>query len=136
MAMTSLVAVGLAVAKSAAFKELVTYEMRQFLSKEAKEKYPEHIPIILERAENCDNVPMIEQKRFLCHGDQDIRQFLNEVRNRHIHIDRNMALFLFVSKANQNTVVGGQETFGCLYKSYKEDDGMLYLKYAGENTFG
>lgn len=97
------------------------------------EKFPGRIPLIVERASRkTDTVPLIDKNKFLVPGDLTLGQFIFVIRKR-ITLSSDQALFVFVG----NTL----PTTGCLmrelYLQYRDpEDGFLYVKYCGENTFG
>ncbi|KAL9296966.1 hypothetical protein ACSQ67_022862 [Phaseolus vulgaris] len=88
-------------------------ERRQAEAARIREKYPDRIPVIVERAEKSD-VPEIDKKKYLVPADLTVGQFVYVVRKR-------IKLTAMMS---------------AIYEENKDEDGFLYMTYSGENTFG
>ena len=59
-------------------------------------------------------------------------QFIFVVRKR-IELDASKGLYFFV---NNNGIVPTSELLSNVYHNHKDEDGFLYVEYAGESTFG
>lgn len=114
------------------FKKKHTIEKRKEEAQRVLSKYPERIPIIAERAIGNSTVPIVDKKKYLVPSDLTVGQFIYVLRKR-IKLLPEQALFVFVGK--RATVPVG-ELMSKVYKEYKDDDGFLYVTYAGESTFG
>ncbi|OUM56283.1 hypothetical protein PIROE2DRAFT_19176 [Piromyces sp. E2] len=113
------------------FQKEVPLEKRQEESRKILTNYPERIPIIVERFPNCDSVPELSKKKFLCPSQITFGQFTETVR-RKLQLDPSQALFFFVPDLISNEVV-----ISDLYEKKKNpEDGFLYITYSGENVFG
>tara|TARA_X000000950_G_C13449932_1_gene471482 strand:- start:98 stop:481 length:384 start_codon:yes stop_codon:yes gene_type:complete len=99
-------------------------------SKNILERYPDRIPIIVNKQENS-LIPDIDKKKYLVPEDLTIGQFLYVIRKR-IKLDAEQAIFLFVNGMLPST----SETMAKIYAKHKNEDGFLYITYSGENTFG
>ena len=93
-------------------------------------KYPDRVPVIVERGENA-NVPDIDKHKFLVPSDLTIGQFIYIIRKR-IQLSPEQSLFLFVN----DTLPPTGELMSMLYKREKETDGFLYVVYSAESVFG
>ena len=113
------------------FQTKYTLEKRQTESKNILSKFPDKIPVIVARSANNENVPDIDKHKFLAPSDITFGQFIYVIRKR-VELTPEKALFCFV---NKNLIATGQ-SMSEAYKSYKEEDGFLYITYSGENTFG
>ncbi|KAK9031402.1 hypothetical protein V6N11_032784 [Hibiscus sabdariffa] len=118
-----------AMAKSS-FKLEHPLEMRKAEAGRIREKYPDRIPVIVEKAERSD-IPDIDKKKYLVPADLTVGQFVYVVRKR-IKLSAEKAIFVFV----KNTLPPTAALMSAIYEENKDEDGFLYLTYSGENTFG
>ncbi|KVH97104.1 Autophagy protein Atg8 ubiquitin-like protein [Cynara cardunculus var. scolymus] len=95
-----------------------------------REKYPDRIPVIVERAEKSD-IPNIDKKKYLVPADLTVGQFVYVIRKR-IKLSAEKAIFIFV----ENVLPPTGAIMSTIYDDKKDDDGFLYVTYSGENTFG
>jgi len=112
------------------FKNDHTYDQRCAESKKIREKYPDRIPVIVQKVENS-NIEKIDKRKYLVPADITAAQFMWIIRKR-INLPSERAIFLFVDKM----VPQSSWTMGELYEQHKDEDGFLYIAYSGENTFG
>jgi len=112
------------------FKEDHGFDHRLKESQKIKEKYPNRIPVIVEKAEKA-SISDIDKRKYLVPADISVAQFMWIVRKR-INLNSERAIFLFVNKI----VPSSTATLGEIYSQHKDDDGFLYVAYSGENTFG
>ncbi|KAJ4769656.1 Autophagy-related protein [Rhynchospora pubera] len=118
-----------AMAKSS-FKLEHPLEKRQAEAARIRDKYPDRIPVIVERAERSD-IPEIDKKKYLVPADLTVGQFVYVVRKR-IKLSAEKAIFIFV----KNTLPPTAAMMSAIYEENKDEDGFLYMTYSGENTFG
>ncbi|KAF5726451.1 beta-1 3-galactosyltransferase 2 isoform X2 [Tripterygium wilfordii] len=112
------------------FKTEHPLERRQAEAARIREKYPDRIPVIVERAEKSD-VPDIDKKKYLVPADLTVGQFVYVVRKR-IKLTPEKAIFIFV----KNILPPTAAIMSAIYEENKDEDGFLYMTYSGENTFG
>ncbi|CAD6262192.1 unnamed protein product [Miscanthus lutarioriparius] len=105
-------------------------EKRQSEANRIREKYPDRIPVIVEKAERSD-IPDIDKKKYLVPADLTVGQFVYVVRKR-IKLSAEKAIFIFV----KNTLPPTAALMSSIYEENKDEDGFLYMTYSGENTFG
>ncbi|KAL3604856.1 hypothetical protein D5086_005715 [Populus alba] len=110
--------------------QLVNLERRQAEAGRIRDKYPDRIPVIVERAEKSD-VPDIDKKKYLVPADLTVGQFVYVVRKR-IKLSPEKAIFIFV----KNILPPTAAMMSAIYEENKDEDGFLYMTYSGENTFG
>ncbi|CAN6250205.1 unnamed protein product, partial [Urochloa humidicola] len=115
---------------TSAFKLEHPLEKRQSEANRIREKYPDRIPVIVEKAERSD-IPDIDKKKYLVPADLTVGQFVYVVRKR-IKLSAEKAIFIFV----KNTLPPTAALMSSIYEENKDDDGFLYMTYSGENTFG
>ncbi|WJZ99317.1 hypothetical protein VitviT2T_017770 [Vitis vinifera] len=120
---------GVAMAKIS-FKMEHPLERRQAEAARIREKYPDRIPVIVERAEKSD-IPDIDKKKYLVPADLTVGQFVYVVRKR-IKLTPEKAIFIFI----KNILPPTAAMMSAIYEENKDEDGFLYMTYSGENTFG
>ncbi|CAB4025556.1 Gamma-aminobutyric acid receptor-associated -like 2 [Paramuricea clavata] len=112
------------------FKDEHTNEVRRAESAKIRSKYPDRIPVVVEKAPKS-TIPDIDKRKFLVPNDLTVAQFMYIIRKR-IQLAPEKAMFLFVNKVLPTT----SSTMGAIYEEHKDEDGFLYIAYSGENTFG
>jgi len=106
-----------------------SFEKRLEESRRIIEKYPNRVPVICERISN--NVPQVSRKKYLCPDDLSLANFMYVIRKR-MNLSPEKALYLFVN----NKMIPCSQLLGTVYSTEKNEDGFLYINYAGESTFG
>lgn len=112
------------------FQKRYDFEQRINESKRIREKYPDRVPVIVEKSKNSD-VDNIDKRKFLVPNDLTIGQFLYTIRKR-IKLAPEKALFIFVN----GTLPPTAALISHVYKEHKDNDGFLYVMYSTESTFG
>ena len=112
------------------YKKEHSLEKRSEESKKIRIKYPDRIPVIVQRAEGSD-IEDIDKKKYLVPGDLTMGQFQYVIRKR-IKLDSSKALFIFVNNVLPTT----SNLISDVYHHKQNEDGFLYVVYSGENTFG
>jgi GABA(A) receptor-associated protein len=109
-------------------------------------KYPNRIPIYINKAYNSDISEIIKHK-FLVPDTLTMGEFMIIIR-KNIQLKPEQSITLFIHTIDNNIILAPtSETLGSIYHknilSFKNDDkykneidGYLYLIYSGENTFG
>jgi len=126
------------------FQDQMSFEMRAEEARRILSKYPNRVPVIIERAQRSD-LPEIEKKKFLVPGTMLCGEFRYII---HKHITQSSAansqgangstltadqtIYLFVKNSSPKTGSLTSE----IYDTLKEEDGFLYMTYAAENTLG
>ena len=114
------------------FKEQYKFSDRFFESKRIIQKYPDRIPVVLEKSRQ-DNLQeyKLDKKKFLVPADMTIGQFLYTIRKRMI-LPAEKSIFIFINdKLNPCS-----STIGSIYNQESDEDGFVYMLLQGENTFG
>lgn len=112
------------------FKENHPLKKRMDESTRIRKKYPDRVPVIVEKAESSD-IEILDKKKYLVPGDLTVGQFVYVVRKR-IKLEPEKAIFLFIN----NTLPPAASLMSQIYKEHKDTDGFLYIIYSGESTFG
>ena len=105
-------------------------EQRAFESSRIRAKYPDRIPVIVEKSPKSD-VPELDKKKYLVPSDLTVGQFVYVIRKR-VKLSAEKAIFVFVNNALPPTA----SLMSTIYEENKDEDGFLYIQYSGENTFG
>ena len=95
-----------------------------------KKKYPDRIPIIVNRYKDCI-LPDLEKNKYLVPKDMKINGFIYVIR-RKIEITSEKALFITIN----GELCPSNSTLEEIYNKHQNDDGYLYIDYSGEHTFG
>ncbi|SPO39574.1 probable Autophagy-related protein 8 [Pseudozyma flocculosa] len=111
------------------FKNEHTFEKRKAEAERIRQKYPDRIPVICEKADRTD-IPTIDKKKYLVPSDLTVGQFVYVIRKR-IKLAPEKAIFIFVDEVLPATAA----LMSAIYEEHKDEDGFLYVSYSGENTF-
>ena len=116
------------------FKKKFDFNARCQESTRIVGKYPDRVPVIVQKVEGTqgDAVANIDKHKFLVPNDLSAGQFIYVIRRR-IKLDAVQALYLF---CGEGTLPATNTMMSQLYQRHKDEDGFLYVSYAGENTFG
>lgn len=114
------------------FMDKHTFEERAAASHKMLEKYPNRTPIICEPAAKS-NIELSEniKTKYLVPRDITVGKFLLSLRDQ-LHLPSETAIFLFVN----HTLPPTSHSIGDIYERHKNEDGFLYIEYAGESAFG
>ncbi|XP_073285590.1 autophagy-related protein 8f-like [Primulina huaijiensis] len=112
------------------FREEHDLAKRRAEAARIREKYPDRIPVIVEKAENS-SIPNIDKKKYLVPADLTVGQFVYVIRKR-IKLSAEKAIFIFMD----NVLPPTGALMSTVYEAKQDEDGFLYVTYSGENTFG
>jgi GABA(A) receptor-associated protein len=100
--------------------------------KKIRTKYPDRIPVIVEKSvTNSGKIPNMDKHKFLVPADITIGQFMYVLRQR-IKLRSKVGMFLFIN----NKMLSTSTLMGTIYNEEKNIDDFLYITFSGENTFG
>lgn len=114
------------------FKKKHTFYKRLDESYRIKTKYPEKVPIIVEKQNGFSDIPEIDRHKFLVPNEISMAEFMYVIRKR-IRISPEKSIFLFVENLG---MVPTSYNIKQVYDEAQDKDGFLYIKYCGESTFG
>jgi GABA(A) receptor-associated protein len=117
--------------KKKTFKQRVPFEKRKAEAQRIRAKYPDRIPVIVEKNPKSD-IPDLDKNRYLVPSDISVGQFMYIIRSR-VKLQPEKAIFMFI---NDKTLPPTSETMGQLYKEHRDLDNFLYATISGESTFG
>lgn len=147
--------------KPMSYRDAVCLEKRLSMAEKVRKRYPQHVPII---AETKDPEMQLDKQKFLCPGHMKVAEFSLILRRRICDCNEKNAktkkdqkddkdgggfwkgkskakkvlppeagLYLFI----HDTIPSANANLGDIYDDSKDpDDGLLYISYARENTFG
>ena len=114
------------------FKKRFTLEQRKEECEKMLAKFPDRIPVIVERLPNS-TLPQMDRKKFLIPNDIVLGQFIQIIRKR-INLNPVNAIFTFIG--DKHRLFNITELVSVIYGDNKDEDGFLYVYYTSENTFG
>ena len=107
------------------------FEQRLNEYESIKKRYPDRIPVIVEKHENS-KLDDIDKSKYLVPYDLTFGQFMYVIRKR-LRVKAEQSLFLMV---NDDKTPSGGTLVDRVYEEYKSSDGFLKIKYMEENVFG
>jgi len=93
-------------------------------------KYPDKIPIICNKNPSS-KIKELPKKKYLVTKELTLAQFTYLIR-KHIDLLKNETIFIHCG----NYLASSCSIINDLYHQKKADDGILYLTYSSEETFG
>lgn len=114
------------------FKKKHDFYKRLDESYRIKTKYPDKVPIIVEKQKSNTDIPDIDRNKYLVPNDITMAEFMYVIRKR-IKITPEKSIYLFVDNMG---LVPTSFNIKQVYDQAQDKDGFLYIKYCGESTFG
>jgi microtubule-associated protein 1 light chain len=96
-------------------------------------KYPDKIPVILEKSKVDKYLPKIDKSKLLVSQDMTVSNIIKLLKSN-LKINENTSIYIIIAK--KNVMVSGSQSIFSIYQEHKNDDGFLYLEYCTENVFG
>lgn len=112
------------------YKSDLPFEVRRADGEKIRKKYPDKIPVIVEKAAKS-RVPDLDKKKYLVPSDLTVGQFCFLIRKR-IQLRPEEALFFFVN----NVLPPSSATMGQVYEEHHEEDFFMYVAYSNESVYG
>uniref|UniRef100_A0A3Q3EDW9 Microtubule-associated protein 1 light chain 3 gamma, like n=1 Tax=Labrus bergylta TaxID=56723 RepID=A0A3Q3EDW9_9LABR len=97
-----------------------------------RSKFPNKLPVIVERYIREKALPLLDKTKFLVPFELTLGQFLCLLRNK-IALDSTQALFLLVAEKSMSCM---SSSMGEVYSHHSDTDGFLYITYASQDMFG
>lgn len=113
------------------FKKQNSFDYRKKESCKIKNKYPNRIPIIVNKDYRCKTISDIDRHKYLVPQDLTIGQFMYVIRKR-IKLDSEKSIYIF----SDGRIPPTSKLLSEIYETSKDSDGFLYITYTGESTFG
>ncbi|XP_028315225.1 microtubule-associated proteins 1A/1B light chain 3C [Gouania willdenowi] len=114
------------------FKQRKCLETRKDEVCNIRSKFPNKLPVIVERYIREKTLPLLDKTKFLVPFEFTFGQFLCLLRNK-IDLDSTQALFLLVAERSMSCM---SSSMGEVYSRYRDTDGFLYITYASQEMFG
>ncbi|XP_005988872.1 microtubule-associated proteins 1A/1B light chain 3C [Latimeria chalumnae] len=114
------------------FKQRKCFATRKDEVTNIKSKFPNKLPVIIERYSKEKVLPLLPKTKFLAPPELSLCQFVTIIRNR-MAIESNQAFYLLV---NNRTLCGMSLTLAEIYAHNQDEDGFLYMTYASQEMFG
>ena len=95
------------------------------------EKYPNKVPCIIQRDLRCNNIPNLKRKKYLLPKNIRMSDLLYYLRTQ-ISVPPHISVYILVG----NSLPSLNQTLCLLYEEEKAADGLLYIYFATESTFG
>jgi GABA(A) receptor-associated protein len=112
------------------FKKRYSFQKRHAEAVRIKKKYPDRVPVIVEKSKGSDIVD-IDKHKYLVPRKLTIGQLVYVIRNR-IKLAPDKGIFVFIN----NTLPPTASLISQVYKEHADLDLFLYVLYSGESTFG
>ncbi|XP_010022315.1 PREDICTED: microtubule-associated proteins 1A/1B light chain 3C-like, partial [Nestor notabilis] len=114
------------------FKQRRSLAARMQEVAEIRMKYPNKIPVVVERYQNEKTLPPLTRTKYLVSQDLPLSHFVVTLRTR-LYLASSQTFYLLVNnKGLPNMSITMQE----LYQDNQDEDGFLYLTYASQEMFG
>ena len=111
------------------FKQDHDFQKRKLIAESIRKRYPQRVPIICEPA--TDKLK-IEKIKFLAPENFKMGHFIFTIKKRIKNLNSAEAIYVFIGEKIAPTSLTLHE----IYEQYRDDDGLLYLTFDKENTFG
>uniref|UniRef100_A0A5S6R2A6 Protein lgg n=1 Tax=Trichuris muris TaxID=70415 RepID=A0A5S6R2A6_TRIMR len=114
------------------FRERRPYGVRVREVEDIRRKYPDKVPVVIERFDGERYLPLLDRCKFLVPDHVTMTELMQIVRRR-LQLHPDQALFLLV---NEKSLVSHSVTMAELYEMEKDSDGFLYIVYTSQPGFG
>lgn len=95
-------------------------------------RFPEKVPIILEKYQKETRLKANKKIKYLVPQDLEMIKFIAVIRGRLDLLPTDALYFLI----NGTTLATMSKTMAEIYNEHKHEDGFLYITYASQETFG
>lgn len=114
------------------FKQRRSFEIRKLEVDNIRKKFPNKIPVVVERYQREVNLPIMDKTKFLVPNELTIMNFAIIIKNR-LRVPSSRAFYFVV---NNQSLASTSKTISELYKEHRDEDGFLYMTYASQEMFG
>ncbi|KAL4430065.1 hypothetical protein ABPG74_013512 [Tetrahymena malaccensis] len=118
------------------YKYITPVNQRINECKQILEQYPDYVPLIIEKHPNS-KLEDFKKRKLVIQGKMDILKIQSVIRSN-IKLNSNEAVSIFVHNGymEQLKLLNLGSRLSDLYKSYKSNDGFLYITYCEFSSFG
>ncbi|CAG9315659.1 unnamed protein product [Blepharisma stoltei] len=113
------------------YKEEKTLDERKHETEKIQSRWPEKIPIILEKDSRC-TLEALPKSKFLCSNDFTVQQFTASIRKK-LNLDKSAGVFIFIGGKE---LLSGEALMREVYQQKKDEDGFLYMLYSEHEVLG
>ncbi len=106
--------------------ESLSFEDRKKKSSVLLTKYPDKIPVILEKSKKDKYLPKNNKTKLLIAHNMTVSNILTLLKNN-TNINSTTSIYIMVS--DKNIMLSGSQSIVEIYNNYKNTDGFLYLEY-------
>ncbi len=110
---------------------LEVVEKRKQESAKVRAEYPDRLPIICEKYKDS-KVASLDKAKFLVPSSLSSGQLISVIRKR-AKLPKDTVIFMYV---NGKVALKADTPLLQVYEKMKDEDGFLYIAYAGENVLG
>uniref|UniRef100_A0A3Q3AHD4 Microtubule-associated protein 1 light chain 3 gamma n=1 Tax=Kryptolebias marmoratus TaxID=37003 RepID=A0A3Q3AHD4_KRYMA len=110
------------------FKQRKSFATRKLEVAGIRSKFPNKIPVIIERYEKEKYLPPLDKTKFLVPHELSMTQFVTIIRNR-MALLPSQAFYLLI---NNSGLPSMSLTMAQVYKDHQDEDGFLYMTYASQ----
>jgi len=114
------------------FKQEYSFEKRKEVATKILHKYPDRVPVIVERLQDDTNSPLANKKKFLVPRDTTAAMLIIEIKKHLTNLQQDESVLILTN----NLLITPTAMLGKLYEKYVDEDGFLYITYKVENVFG
>uniref|UniRef100_A0A672H6Q0 Microtubule-associated protein 1 light chain 3 gamma n=2 Tax=Salarias fasciatus TaxID=181472 RepID=A0A672H6Q0_SALFA len=118
--------------QSIPFKQRKSFVTRKQEVAGIRAKFPNKVPVIIERYEREKYLPPLDKTKFLVPHELTMTQFVTIIRNR-MALLPSQAFYLLI---NSSGLASMSLTMAQVYNDHQDDDGFLYMTYASQEMFG
>jgi microtubule-associated protein 1 light chain len=117
-----------------AYKQKKSFDARKAEVTTISSKFPNKIPVIVERGRNERNLPLLDRSKFLVPEELSLAQFSVIVRERlGVPLSEETTMFFLV---NDKSLVVLSTPLRQVYENDKDEDGFLYMVYTSQPGMG
>ncbi len=121
-------------ASKSSFQQKLPFEKRKHLALSIKKMHPERIPVVLKTSTPSREASLCKEK-YLVPGHITVGEFHIKIKDQMESGISSKSKSFFLLTESQNFLVVS-ELMRTVYARYQNEDGLLYLYFCEENTFG
>lgn len=116
------------------FRLSVPFEKREAYSQHIRNTFPGKYGIIVQPY-NSDEINILSKYKFVVDGNSSLGVFKIKAFRQSFKSSHGL-IFICINRSNQSVMLVGTTMISTLYERYANEDGLLYIYYLKENTFG
>ena len=115
------------------YQKNTTESARVLKSKILLNKFPNCIPVILNKSPTDKNLVDIKKYKYIIPKEMTVAGIIQIIRKQMAqNINENISIYLICN----NIMLCGSTSIDNIYDMHKNTDGFVYIEYCGENVFG